>query len=145
MPPAAMRELARDTTRQRRVHTSHFRNASKMWVPEQRVGDKVPKLILKEGAKACDFRASSVPTRAWMPLEEEDFNLDGTRSRRRGSVGASGTSNPSSAESGVVARDGPPSCPELSPKTCRVLNRVASETKGGVDSVAFQTPSKSSS
>ena len=133
MESAAMSEYVRESKRQRRVHTCHFRNASKVWVPPEPVEGKVPKLKLKEGAKACNRLASSVPARAWMPLEEEDFNLDGTSSGRRGSGSASGMVTPGSAGSGVGARGGP-----LTPHSSRVLRRVAIETDSGEASVAFQ-------
>merc|ERR1712216_1084578 len=64
--------------------------------------------------------ASSVPTRAWMPLIEENFTLDGT----------------SSDESVVGARGGP-----LTPNSSRASRRVASDTQGGVDSGTYKVVS----
>jgi len=98
--------------------------------------NKVPTLKLKEGAKTCNRLASSVPTRAWMPLIEDNFTLDGTSSVRRGSAGASGTSIPGSDESVVGARGGPPT-----PNSSRALRRVASDTQGGVDSGTYKVVS----
>ena len=82
--------------------------------------NKVPTLKLKEGAKPCNRLASSVPTRAWMPLIEENFTLDGT----------------SSDESVVGAWGGP-----LTPNSSRALRRVASDTQGGVDSGTYKVVS----
>ena len=136
MDPDAMSEYVRNGPKRRRIHTCHFRNASKVWVPPEPDDDKVPTLKLKEGAKPCNRLASSVPTRAWMPLIEDNFTLDGTSSVRRGSAGASGTSIPGSDESVVGARGGPPT-----PNSSRALRRVASDTQGGVDSGTYKVVS----
>ena len=120
MDPDAMSEYVRNGPKRRRIHTCHFRNASKVWVPPEPDDDKVPTLKLKEGAKPCNRLASSVPTRAWMPLIEENFTLDGT----------------SSDESVVGAWGGP-----LTPNSSRALRRVASDTQGGVDSGTYKVVS----
>ena len=84
-------------------------------------------------------RASSVPTRAWMPLIEDNFRRwHQLRDQCPLRVDASIEENhgTSSDESVVGAWGGP-----LTPNSSRALRRVASDTQGGVDSGTYKVVS----